>query len=63
VLVGVDQVLEELRSGFFGKASPLHFFRGSFDMAVTRLPAAGVVAFGHAWRRRSCVRERCLQSH
>jgi hypothetical protein len=37
VLVCVDQVLEEFRAGFFGKASLVHFFRGSFDMAVTRL--------------------------
>src|ERR1700729_257930 len=36
ILVWVDQVLKEFRSGFLGKASPVHFFWGSFDLAVTR---------------------------
>jgi len=36
VLVKVDEVLTEFRSHFLGKASPVHFFWGSFDMAVTR---------------------------
>jgi hypothetical protein len=36
VLVEVDKVLKDFRSGFIGKASPVHFFWGSFDMAVTR---------------------------
>jgi Family of unknown function (DUF5996) len=36
ILVWVDQVLKEFRAGFEGKASPVHFFWGSFDMAVTR---------------------------
>src|SRR6202034_3588393 len=36
ILVWVDKVLKELRSGFLGKASPVHFFWGSFDLAVTR---------------------------
>jgi hypothetical protein len=31
-----DQVLSEFRSRFAGKASPVHFFWGSFDLAVTR---------------------------
>jgi hypothetical protein len=35
-LVEVDRVLKQFRSGFLGKASPVHFFWGSFDMAVTR---------------------------
>jgi hypothetical protein len=29
-------VLERFRAGFQGKASPVHFFWGSFDLAVTR---------------------------
>jgi hypothetical protein len=29
-------VLKEFRSGFVGKVSPVHFFWGSFDHAVTR---------------------------
>jgi hypothetical protein len=36
ILVWVDQVLKEFRSGFLGKVSPVHFFWGSFDLAVTR---------------------------
>ena len=36
ILVWVDQVLKEFRAGFEGKASPVHFFWGSFDLAVTR---------------------------
>lgn len=35
-LVQVDRVLKEFRAGFLGKSSPVHFFWGSFDMAVTR---------------------------
>jgi hypothetical protein len=36
VLVQVDRVLNRFRSRFIGKVSPVHFFWGSFDMAVTR---------------------------
>lgn len=32
----VDQVLKEFRASFLGKVSPVHFFWGSFDLAVTR---------------------------
>ena len=35
-LVQVDRVFKKFRSGFLGKASPVHFFWGSFDLAVTR---------------------------
>ena len=35
-LVKMDEVLKEFRAGFIGKVSPVHFFWGSFDMAVTR---------------------------
>jgi len=35
-LVKMDEVLKEFRSRFIGKCSPVHFFWGSFDMAVTR---------------------------
>lgn len=35
-LVQVDRVLTQFRSQFLGKASPVHFFWGSFDIAVTR---------------------------
>ena len=36
VLLQVDRVLKDFRTGFLGKSSPVHFFWGSFDMAVTR---------------------------
>ncbi|MGH9508759.1 MAG: DUF5996 family protein [Terriglobales bacterium] len=36
ILASVDSVCQEFRSGFLGKSSPVHFFWGSFDMAVTR---------------------------
>lgn len=32
----VDRVLKLFRTGFIGKCSPVHFFWGSFDLAVTR---------------------------
>lgn len=35
-LVKMDEVLKRFRAGFIGKVSPVHFFWGSFDMAVTR---------------------------
>jgi len=35
-LVGMDEVFKEFRSRFIGKVSPVHFFWGSFDLAVTR---------------------------
>jgi hypothetical protein len=36
VLLQADRVLKTFRTGFIGKASPVHFFWGSFDLAVTR---------------------------
>ena len=36
VLMAADSVLKEFRAGFIGKCSPVHFFWGSFDLAVTR---------------------------
>ncbi len=36
VLVQVDRIFKLFRSGFLGKASPVHFFWGGFDLAVTR---------------------------
>ena len=36
ILVSVDRVFNEFRSRFIGKVSPVHFFWGSFDLAVTR---------------------------
>jgi hypothetical protein len=36
VLSRVHHVLAECRGSFIGKCSPVHFFWGSFDLAVTR---------------------------
>lgn len=35
-LLKVDAVLKHFRTGFLGKASPVHLFWGSFDLATTR---------------------------
>jgi hypothetical protein len=35
-LVDAHRVMSTFRSGFVGKASPVHFFWGAFDLAVTR---------------------------
>jgi hypothetical protein len=44
-LVQVDRVMKAFRAGFIGKCSPVHFFWGSFDLAVTRF--SGRVAPPH----------------
>jgi Family of unknown function (DUF5996) len=36
ILVQIERVLTETRCDFIGKCSPVHFFWGSFDLAVTR---------------------------
>lgn len=36
ILLSTDFVLQEFRSRFLGKSSPVHFFWGSFDLACTR---------------------------
>ena len=36
VLRASEKVMQEFRSRFIGKCSPVHFFWGSFDLAVTR---------------------------
>jgi Family of unknown function (DUF5996) len=35
-LIQVDRVFKQFRGRFLGKASPVHFFWGGFDLAVTR---------------------------
>jgi hypothetical protein len=35
-LISIDSVFREFRSRFLGKCSPVHFFWGAFDLAVTR---------------------------
>jgi hypothetical protein len=36
VLLQSDRVMKQFRTAFLGKCSPVHFFWGSFDLAVTR---------------------------
>jgi hypothetical protein len=36
LLVTTDTIFKEFRARFIGKVSPVHFFWGSFDLAVTR---------------------------
>ena len=35
-LLQIDRVFKQFRAGYTGKCSPVHFFWGSFDLAVTR---------------------------
>jgi hypothetical protein len=41
VLLQSDRVMREFRGRFIGKASPVHFFWGSFDLAATRFSGRG----------------------
>jgi hypothetical protein len=41
ILAESQKVFTEFRSRFIGKCSPVHFFWGSFDMAVTRFSGRG----------------------
>ena len=36
VMIAIEPVFQEFRSRFIGKCSPVHFFWGAFDLAVTR---------------------------
>src|SRR5581483_8646116 len=36
VLLAADSAFKEFKTSFLGKSSPVHFFWGSFDLAVTR---------------------------
>jgi hypothetical protein len=36
ILVRCDAIFKDFRAAFVGKASPIHFFWGSFDLATTR---------------------------
>ena len=54
-LVQVDRVFKIFRARFIGKVSPVHFFWGSFDLAVTRFsgrtapPPGGVTPNVASW--------------
>ncbi len=44
LLISVDKVLKNFRARFIGKCSPVHFFWGSFDLAVTRFSGRACAA-------------------
>ena len=52
LLAQADRVLKRFRGRFCGKASPLHFFWGSFDLAATRF--SGRRAPAHPWGAPNC---------
>ncbi len=58
-LLQADRVLKQFRTGFIGKCSPVHFFWGSFDLAVTRFSGRGrrrIRVAPPAWRMPSCAK-------
>ena len=58
VLVQADRVFKEFRSRFCGKCSPVHFFWGAPDLAVTRFsgrPAPPHPGGSSAYARRHCA--------
>ncbi|HEX8966695.1 MAG TPA: DUF5996 family protein [Chloroflexota bacterium] len=50
ILLGVSRILEQYRTQFVGKSSPVHFWWGSFDLATTRY--SGRPAPPRAWPAR-----------
>jgi hypothetical protein len=44
-LLHTDRVLKQFRTRFVGKCSPVHFFWGSFDLAVTRFSGRAAPPF------------------
>jgi Family of unknown function (DUF5996) len=46
VLLQADRVFKAFRTSFLGKCSPVHFFWGSFDLAVTRFSGRRAPLFG-----------------
>lgn len=46
VLVSTGQVMTQFRSQFIGKVSPIHYFWGGMDMAITRFSGRGAPDHG-----------------
>src|SRR5262245_14179820 len=44
-LVQIDRVFQSFRARYLGKVSPVHFFWGGFDLAVTRFSGRGAPLF------------------
>ena len=51
-LIDIDRTFHRFRAGFLGKCSPVHFFWGAFDHAVTRF--SGRTAPPHPGRAPNC---------
>jgi hypothetical protein len=59
-LLQADRVMKAFRAGFIGKVSPVHFFWGSFDLAVSRFsgrPALPPSAAAPSWVREAYSHE------
>ncbi len=62
VLSGVDTILKEHRARFLGRSSPVHFFWGTFDLALTRYsgrPATPPADAGIIYRRSADAEQIC----
>ena len=60
ILVQSTRVLARFRTSFIGKCSPVHFFWGSFDLAVTRFSGTpGAAVFRRRRACRTCPRPWC----
>ena len=61
VLLSSHEVFSHFRTGFLGKVSPVHFFWGSFDLAVTRFSGRqGAAASGRCAEPAGCGGARSL---
>ena len=58
ILAASHRVFAHFRTGFLGKASPVHFFWGSFDLAVTRFSGPAGAASDHKRHARLVARGR-----
>jgi hypothetical protein len=60
VLRAIEPVFERFRAGFRGKCSPVHFFWGSFDLAVTRFSGRRAPPRGSSVIDRDAYDEECI---
>jgi len=60
ILRSVEPVFERFRAGFRGKCSPVHFFWGSFDLAVTRFSGRRAPPRGSSVIDRDAYDEECI---
>jgi hypothetical protein len=60
ILRSIEPVFERFRAGFRGKCSPVHFFWGSFDLAVTRFSGRRAPPRGTSIIERDAYDEECI---